>query len=112
MGRHVVSDVVVIFAQEQSCDKRESSRLSGRLEELRSLLLQRPGIFDVSKLSAASINERVAAYEPQAAALGAYLLMSLPPATPDRAVTDNWRVGFTDRDETRFAVSDPFKEES
>jgi hypothetical protein len=102
----------VIFALEQSCERSESFRLSGRLEDLRNLLLQRPGIFDVSRLSAGSINERVAAYEPQAAAMSAYFLMSLPPATPDRAVTDDWRVGFADRDETRFAVSDPFKEQT
>ena len=110
MGRHVLSDVVVILGREQSCDRSESFRLSGRLEELRGLLLRRPGLFDVSKLSAASLNERVAAYEPQAVALSAYFLMSLPPATPDRAVTEDWRVGFADRDEARFAVSDPFKE--
>ena len=80
MGRHVLSDVVVIFGLEQSCERNQSSRLSGRAEQLRGLLLQRPGIFDVSKLSGASLNERVAGYEPQAAALSAYFLMSLPPA--------------------------------
>ena len=49
-------------------------------------------------------------YEPQAAALSAYFLMSLPPAIPDRAVRKDWRVGISDRDEAPFAVSDPFKD--
>ena len=110
MGRHVLSDVVVIFGLEQSCEKNPSSRLSGRAEQLRGILLQRPGMFDVSKLSNRSLTERVAGYEPQAGALSAYFLMSLPPATPDRAVRDDWRVGISDRDESPFAVSDPFKD--
>ena len=58
----------------------------------------------------AALNERVAGYEPQAAALSAYFLMALPPAVPNREVRDDWRVGVSDRDETPFAVSDPFKE--
>jgi hypothetical protein len=110
MGRHVLSDVVVIFGLEQSCERKQSSRLSGCAEQLRGLLLRRPGIFDGSKLSGAALNERVAGYEPQAAALGAYFLMSLPAAIPDGAVRDDWRVGVSDRDETPFAVSDPFKD--
>jgi hypothetical protein len=110
MGRHVVSDVVVIFGLEQSCKKNDSSRLPGRAEPLRRLLLQRAGIFDVTKVSDSSLHERVAAYEPQAAALSAYFLMSLPPATPDQAVRNDWRVGVSDRDESPFAVSDPFKD--
>jgi hypothetical protein len=61
-------------------------------------------------LSNGSLKERVADYEPQAAALSAYFLMSLPPAMPDRAVREDWRVGISDRDEAPFAVSDPFKE--
>jgi hypothetical protein len=110
MGRHVLSDVVVIFGLEQSCERNQSSRLSGCAEQLRGFLLRRPGIFDVSKLSGAALNERVAGYEPQAAALGDYFLMSLPAAIPDGAVRDDWRVGVSDRDETPFAVSDPFKD--
>jgi hypothetical protein len=109
MGRHVLSDVVVIFGLEQLCERNESFRLSGCAEQLRGLLLQRPGIFDVTKLSGTSLNKRVVDYEPQAAALSAYFLMSLPAAIPDRAARDDWRVGVTDRDETPFAVSDPFK---
>src|SRR6266849_9377357 len=35
------------------------------------------------------LNERVAGYEPQAAALSAYFLMSLPAATPGRAVRND-----------------------
>ena len=66
MGRHVLSDVVVIFGLEQSCEKKPSSRLSGRAEQLRGVLLQRPGMFDASKLSNGALNERVAGYEPQA----------------------------------------------
>jgi hypothetical protein len=110
MGRHVLSDVVVIFGLEQSCKKSQSSRLSGRAEQLRGALMQRPQIFDVSRLSNESLNDRVAGYEPQAAALSAYFLMSLPAATPDRAVRNDWRVGVSDRDESPFAVSDPFKD--
>jgi hypothetical protein len=52
MGRHVVSDVVVIFWLEQSCERTPSSHISGCAEQLRILLLQRSGIFDVSKLRA------------------------------------------------------------
>jgi hypothetical protein len=110
MGRHVLSDVVVIFGLEQSCENYPSSRLSERAEQLRGVLMQRPGMFDVSKLSSGSLNERVAGYEPQAEALSAYFLMSLPAAVPDRAVRDDWRVGVSDRDESPFAVSDPFKD--
>ena len=51
MGRHVLSDVVVIFGLEQSCEKKPSSRLSGRAEQLRGALVQRPEMFDVRKLS-------------------------------------------------------------
>ena len=75
-----------------------------------ALAALRPGIFDVSKLTSASLTERAASYQPQAAALSAYFLMSLPAATPDRAVTSDWRVGIADRDETPFAVSDPFND--
>jgi hypothetical protein len=104
-----MSDVVVIFGLEQSCERTPSSRISGCAEQLRSLLLQRSGIFDVSKLSGRSLNERVAGYEPKAASLSAYFLMSLPAAIPDEAVRNDWRVGISDRDEAPFAVSDPFK---
>ena len=34
MGRHVLSDVVVIFGLEQTCKRNESSRLSGCEESL------------------------------------------------------------------------------
>jgi hypothetical protein len=110
MGRHVLSDVVVIFGLEQSCEKKPSSRLSGRAEQLRGLLIRRPGIFDIGRFSDVSLNERVAGYEPQASALSTYFLMSLPAAIPDQAVRDDWRVGISDRDESPFAVSDPFKD--
>jgi hypothetical protein len=110
MGRHVLSDVVVIFGLETSCKKDPLPRLSGRAEQLRGALMWRPEMFDVSKLSNDSLNERLAGYEPQAAALSAYFLMSLPAAIPDRAVRNDWRVGVSDRDESPFAVSDPFKD--
>jgi hypothetical protein len=110
MGQHVLSDVVVIFGLEQSCEKTPSYRLPERTEQLRRALSLRPGIFDVSKLSYTSLKERAAAYEPQAAALSKYFLMSLPPPTPDQAVRKDWRVGISDRDETPFAVSEPFKD--
>jgi hypothetical protein len=110
MGRHVLSDVVVIFGQEQACDNKPSARISGQAEQLRAILLQRPDMFAVSKLSSAALNQRVAGYEPQAAALSVYFLMSLPAAIPDRSVQHDWRVGFAERDEAPFAVSDPFKD--
>jgi hypothetical protein len=110
MGRHVLSDVVVIFGLEQSCRTNVSSRLQGCAEQLRGLLAQRPGSFDVRKLTEASLKQRIAGYEPQAAALSTYFLMSLPSAVPDEAVRDDWRVGFSARDETPFAVSDPFED--
>jgi hypothetical protein len=110
MGQHVLSDVVVIFGLEQSCGTIPSYRLSGRTEQLRHALLLRPRIFDVTKLSGKLLSERSAAYEPQAAALSNYFLMSLPPAVPDQAVRNDWRVGVSGRDETPFAVSEPFKE--
>ncbi len=69
MGQHVLSDVVVVFGLEQSCKKSQSSRLSGRAEQIRGALLQRPEMFDVSKLSKEPLNDRVAGYEPRAAAL-------------------------------------------
>ena len=80
MGRHVLSDVVVIFGLEQLCVKALSSRLGGWTDQLRRGLEQRPEMFDVSSLSAESLNERVAGYEPQATALSTYFLMSLPAA--------------------------------
>jgi hypothetical protein len=110
MGRHVLSDVVVIFGLEQSCENQPSSRLSGRAEQLRSILAQRPGVFNLRNVSGTSLSERVAGYESQAGALSSYFLMSLPAAIPDGAVRKDWRVGISDRDETPFAVSDPFKE--
>ncbi len=87
-----------------------TSRLPGRVKKLRGLLAQRPGIFDVSKLTDKLLNEKIAGYEPQAAALSAHFLMSLPSAVPDEAVTDDWRVGISERDETPFAVYDPFED--
>ena len=110
MGRHVLSDVVVIFGLEQYCEKNTSSRFGGGVEQLRGLLLRRPGLFDIDKLSDVSLNERVAGYEPQAAVLSAYFLMALPAAAPNKEVRDDWRVGISDRDETPFAVSDPFRD--
>jgi hypothetical protein len=110
MGRHVLSDVVVIFGLADSCENKESSRLSGSVEQIRGLLLQRPGIFDVSKFRGDLLAQKATAYEPQATALSGYFLMSLPAAVPDHSVTDDWRVGFADRDESPFAVSDPFKD--
>ena len=67
-------------------------------------------IFDANQLSAAALSEGIADYEPQAGALSAYFLMSLPGAAPDEAVTSDWHVGISDRDEAPFAVSDPFKD--
>lgn len=110
MGRHVLSDVVVIFGLEQSCEQSPSARLHGPAEQLRRALGQRPQIFEVKAFSVASLSERVAGYEPQAAALSSYFLMSFPAAVPDRVVRNDWRVGVSDRDESPFAVSDPFKD--
>ena len=110
LGRHVLADVVVIFGLEESCKKVSSSRLSEKAEELRRILRQRPNIFNADQLSAAALSEGIADYEPQASALSAYFLMSLPGAIPDGAVTSDWHVGISDRDEAPFAVSDPFKD--
>jgi len=44
MGRHVLSDVVVIFGLEQSCEKKSSSRISALAQQLRGVLLERPGL--------------------------------------------------------------------
>ncbi|MEI9972691.1 MAG: hypothetical protein WDO73_11910 [Ignavibacteriota bacterium] len=110
MGRHVLSDVVVIFGLEDACKGGPSSRLAGKVEQLHRSLRQRPGILDVNRLSSDVLEEKVAGYEPQAAALSSYFLMSLPAAVPDGAVREDWRVGVGDRDETPFAVSDPFKD--
>jgi hypothetical protein len=110
MGRHVLSDLVVLFGLEHSCERKSSSRLSERREQLRGNLLQRPAIFDISKFPGTSLEKKASDYEPQARALSAYFLMSLPAATPDRAVRDDWRVGVSNRDEAPFAVSDPFKD--
>lgn len=110
MGRHVLSDVVVIFGLEQACGQTPSPRLGERIEQLRHGLGERPEMFDVKALSAALLNEQIGGYEPQAAAVSTYFLMSLPAAVPDRAVRSDWRVGVSDRNESPFAVSDPFKE--
>ena len=110
MGRHVLSDLFVIFGLEHGFESKQTSRLSGSVEQLRSLFQQRPGILQGGRFSTESLNEQTAKYEPQAAALSAHFLMSLPAAVPDRAVTDDWRAGFGERDETPFAVSDPFKD--
>jgi hypothetical protein len=110
MGRHVLSDVAVVFGLEQSSEKGRSSRLSDNVEQLRRLLLERPAIFDTSNFSGVSLEERTASYEPQARALSTYFLMSLPSAIPDRAVQKDWRAGVLNRDEAPFAVSDPFQD--
>jgi hypothetical protein len=110
MGRHVLSDVVVIFGREHSCERKPSCRLSGHADQFRGLLLARPGMFDVNRLSDEIITEKSTEYEPEAAALSFYFLMSLPGAVPDQAVRNDWRVGIMNRDEAPFAVSDPFKD--
>jgi hypothetical protein len=96
MGRHVLSDVVVIFGLEQSCKGNAPSRLSGQLEQIQRVARKRAEILDVNRLSAESLDHHAAGYEPQAAALSGYFLMSLPPAVPDQAVRDDWRVGILD----------------
>jgi hypothetical protein len=108
MGRHVLSDIVVIFGLEQACDNNQPSRLLGSAEQLRRLLSQRD-VFDASRFSGESLKEKAAGYEPQAAAIGAYFLMTLPGAIPDASVIEDWRVGIANRDETPFAVSDPYQ---
>jgi len=110
MGRHVLSDVVVIFGLEEACKKALSSRVPERCEDLRGLIVQRPGVLDSHTFSSSALAGKVASYEPQAAALSEYFLMSLPAAMPDRAVRNDWDSGVADRDETPFAVSDPFQD--
>ena len=75
MGRHVLSDVVVIFGLEQSCKENASSRLSGQLERIQRVARKSAEILDVNRLSAESLDHRAAGYEPQAAALSGYFLM-------------------------------------
>jgi hypothetical protein len=78
MGRHVLSDVAVIFGLEHTLESESPSRLGQKAEELRELLLKRPAILDARLLSPESIEKAAVDYEPQARALSSYFLMSLP----------------------------------
>ena len=102
-GRHVLSDVVVIFGLEQSCKKAFRSASAGGQSNLAES--SRNGLmFEHAKLLQRIADEESDEYEPRPPAR--YFLMSLPAAVPDGAVRNDWRVGISDRDETPFAVSD------
>jgi hypothetical protein len=59
MGRHVLSDIVVIFGLEQSLEKDCSPRLAEKTEPLRALLHDRAAIFNANQLSGRVAGEKV-----------------------------------------------------
>ena len=110
MGRHVLSDVVVIFGLEHAMEENCRARLAEKAEQLRGLVFKRAALLDGSQLTGKRLAEKCAGYEPQARALSDYFLMSLPGVIPDHAVRQDWRVSVLDRDEAPFVVSDPFQD--
>jgi hypothetical protein len=112
MGRHVLTDIAVIFGLEQESARgaREERLEKSDFLKLQNIVASRPEILNAGLLSPAGLRSRRKLYEGQAIALSNYLLMSLPAWIADQASLDNWRVGIADRDEVPFAVSDPFAE--
>lgn len=112
MGRHVLTDMAVIFGLEQESGQgaREERMEEGGVRTLRKIVGSRPELFDARLLSLTGLRRRRKLYEGQAIALSNYLLMSLPAWIADPASLDNWRVGISDHDQVPFAVSDPFAE--
>lgn len=115
MGRHVLSDMAVIFGLEkeaESFDQPETSRLTTEdFEGLLRVVDAAPDFFTKGALTEVKLRTRARLYEPQAMALGHHFLMALPSWMPDASSRGNWRVSLTERDEVPFAVSDPFAED-
>jgi len=116
MGRHVLTDMAVIFALEKQAsnyDGRSNRELRpDDVDSIREILGRSNGLLDPELLTEAKVRSRRKLYEGQATALGEYFLMALPSWIPDGASRGNWRVSLTDREEVPFAVSDPFAETS
>ncbi len=115
MGRHVLADIAIVFGleKEAAMHERHDARLSDRdFAAIQEILRSRPELFQARLCTWPKLQERRKLYEPQAAALGDYFLMSLPGWIPDSSSRGNWRVSMVHREEVPFAVSDPFAESS
>jgi hypothetical protein len=114
MGRHVLSDMAVVFGLEKESEnfnRPEVSRLNAHdFEALLHVVDAAPDFFAKDALTEMKLRTCTRLYEPQAMALGHHFLMTLPSWMPDASSRDNWRVPVTERDEVPFAVSDPFAE--
>jgi hypothetical protein len=108
MGRHALSDIVVIFSLEERASSGQSTRSGPEGAKLSRLLASQIPFCDSSLFSEARLAKLRQIYEPQACALSAYFLMSIPAWISDGASRENWKVDLAERDEVPFAVSDPF----
>lgn len=110
IGCHVMVDIAAEFGLQADAKRAETEvRLSDRqFQTLRDSLSKRAGLFDGGMLERVKLDQRCKMYQAHAIALSNYFLMSLPTWVPDEANRRNWNAPLSERDETPFAVSDPF----
>jgi len=112
MACHILADTAVEFGLGAQVKKAAGhSRLSddqyGKLRARLSRQANSPGLRGLDKRQ---FDRFLNMYQPHAIALSNYFSMSLPKWIADDATRENWRVPISERDETPFAVSDPFSE--
>lgn len=111
IGRHALSDVVVIFGLEKPLN-RGAERSGVDHAKLAEILAANASLFDANLFSGTKLAKLRKLYEPQAIVLGNYFLMSLPAWIPDSSSLENWKVDLMEKDDVPFAVSDPFSRSS
>jgi hypothetical protein len=114
MGRHVLTDMAALFGLEENFEAHRRDperRLSSQdIGGLVKILASRPE-FDAAQLTESALREKSGLYEPEAAALGDYFLMTLPAWFPVKGSRRDWRASVTDREDIPLSVSDPFHDE-
>jgi hypothetical protein len=112
MGRHVLADTAIVFGLDKAASAQShGDRLPGdELLSLQRILRGNSRLFDADLCTEPDLRKRRMLYEPHAAALGDYFLMSLPSWIAGENSRGNWRVASADREEVPFAVSDPFSQ--
>jgi hypothetical protein len=111
MGRHVVADMASLFGLEkefQAYRRKGCQRVSPEGTAGVAKVLEGSPLFDASLLTEQKLRAECERYEPEAAALGDYFLMSLPSWLPAAEGQNNWRVSVTEGDDAPEAVSDTF----
>jgi hypothetical protein len=110
MGRHAFADIAFVFRVDT---ERPQERLSdGDLTEIRRVLAQHPAdIFDSSRFKGEDLRDLTKMYEPQAQALSAYLLMTLPSWSASAPRSKDWVEEPSHLAGNSEAVSDPFRKD-